>query len=41
MLKNKKRRYVDEEEASENESKLSEPSTIKAEKQVTDQKIRL
>jgi hypothetical protein len=36
MLKYIKRRRVDEEEDSENETKLSEPSTSKAEKEVTD-----
>jgi hypothetical protein len=41
MLKYIKRRRVDEEEDSENESKLSTPSTSKAEKEVTYKKIRL
>jgi hypothetical protein len=41
MLKYIKRMRVDEEEGSENESKLSEPNTSKAEKEVTDNKIRL
>jgi hypothetical protein len=41
MLKYIKRRRVDEEEDRENESKLSEPSTSKTEKEVTDKKIRL
>jgi hypothetical protein len=41
MLKYIKRSPVDEEDDSKNESKLSEPSTTKAEKEVTDNKIRL
>jgi hypothetical protein len=41
MLKCIKRRCVDEEEDSENERKLSEPRTSKAEKGVTDKKILL
>jgi hypothetical protein len=41
MLKYIKRRCVDEEEDSENESKLSEPSMSKAEKEVSVKKIRL
>jgi hypothetical protein len=39
MLKNTKRRRVYDEEDSENESKLSEPSTSKAEKEVTHKKF--
>jgi hypothetical protein len=38
MLKYVKRRRVDEEEGSENESKLSQPSASKAEKKATDKK---
>jgi hypothetical protein len=41
MLKYIKSRHVGEEEESENESKLSEPSTSKAEKDVTGKKSRL
>jgi hypothetical protein len=36
MLRSVKRRRVDDEEVSENESKLSEPSTSKAEEKVID-----
>jgi hypothetical protein len=39
MLKCLERSHVDEEEHSENESKLLEPSRSKAEKEVTDKKI--
>jgi hypothetical protein len=39
MLKYIKRRRVSEEEDSENESKLLEPSMSKAEKEVTDKKV--
>jgi hypothetical protein len=38
MLKYVKKRRIDEEEDSENDSKLSEPSKSKAEKEVTDKK---
>jgi hypothetical protein len=38
MLKYIKRSHVDEEEDSENESKLSDPSISKAEKEVTGKK---
>jgi hypothetical protein len=41
MLKCTKTKRVDEKEGSENKSKLLEPSTSKAEKEVTDKKIRL
>jgi hypothetical protein len=41
MMKYIKRGQVDEEEDSKNESKLSESSVSKAEKEVTDKKIHL
>jgi hypothetical protein len=41
MFKCIKRRRIDEEEDSENESKLSEPSTNKVEKEMTNKEIRL
>jgi uncharacterized alpha-E superfamily protein len=41
MLRYIKRRHVYEEEGSENQSKLSEPSMSKAEKEVTDKKVRV